>query len=57
MSTNTIVVSPLLVQKKKPKIIQKNNRNNPIFARMKEHELTIKKSTIYKRRYTTKTKK
>ena len=57
-STDVIVISPLFVQKKKTKVVQCNNTNDPIYANgMNEHKLTIKKSTIYKRRNGTKTKK
>ena len=56
-SMDVIVISPLFVQKKKTKVVQCNNTNDPIYARMNEHKLTIKKSTIYKRRNGTKTKK
>ena len=56
-STDVIVISPLFVQKKKTKVVQCNNTNDPIYARMNEHKLTIKNSTIYKRRNGTKTKK
>ena len=56
-STDVIVISPLFVQKKKTKGAQCTNTNEPIYARINEHKLTIKNSTIYKRRNGTKTKK